>query len=290
MSGRTLRVVPHVTSTLIAVALLTEAAFADKNFVPSDIPVAQSGWKYRVAAENLPGIDNLAIDKDGSLYATQELGKGAGKVIHIDRGRITTVIPGLDRPDGLLRHGKFLFVMEETLKGRVLEYELPTKKLRTLAVLSNPEGIDIFPNGDLLISEDVRKGRLLRLPRSGERTMEVILDDLNRPEGVLIAPDGAIIFAETASGRVLSYRNGEVNVIVDDLSEPDQVELATDGALWITEDVRNGRLLRLKDGVLETVISGLRQPQGISFGVDGSVWLAEQGRQRILVIRPSNSP
>ncbi|MHB8536354.1 MAG: hypothetical protein ACYDBW_13055, partial [Sulfuricaulis sp.] len=81
-----------------------------------------------------------------------------------------------------------------------------------------------------------------------------------------------------------SYRKGEVKVVVDDLDEPDQVEIAPDGALWITEDVRNGRLLRLKDGALEVVLSRLHHPQGIAFGADGAVWLAEQGRQRILVI------
>jgi hypothetical protein len=44
--------------------------------------VAAPGWKYRVAAQNLPGVDNLVISADGSLYATQELPRGAGKVIH----------------------------------------------------------------------------------------------------------------------------------------------------------------------------------------------------------------
>jgi glucose/arabinose dehydrogenase len=73
-------------------------------------------------------------------------------------------------------------------------------------------------------------------------------------------------------------------VLVDDLDEPDQVEIAPDGALWITEDVSDGRLLRLKDGALEVVLSGLRNPRGMAFGADGAVWLAEQGRQRILFV------
>lgn len=286
MPGHSLRFVPQVTYALIAAALLSSGAVADNHPEASDKPVALAGWKYRVAVENLPGIDNLVLDKEGTLFATQERGRGAGKVIHIDHGKITTVISGLDRPDGLLLRENLLFITEETLNGRVLEFNLTTKKMRTLAMLSKPEGIEMFPNGDLLISEDILGGRLLRVPRESGIPMEVILDDLKRPEGVLIKPDGVIVFAETASGSVLSYQNGEANVIVDDLSEPDQVELASDGSLWITEDVRNGRLLRLKDGVLETVLSGLRYPQGMAIEADGSVWLAEQGRQRILVILP----
>ncbi|OGI49491.1 MAG: hypothetical protein A3E57_06000 [Candidatus Muproteobacteria bacterium RIFCSPHIGHO2_12_FULL_60_33] len=272
------------------VALMNTAAFAEDGPGPSEKVIAEAGWKFRVAAQNLPQIDNLAMADDGSLYATQELPFGAGKVIRLDRGKITTVVSGLSRPDGLLLHGKWLFIAEEIFNGRLLEYDLSSKKLRTLAVLNHPEGIDMFPDGDLVVSEDVMEGRLLRVRRDGQNLTEVILDDLKRPEGLIVMPDGAIVFAETATGRVLSYRNGEVNVVVDDLADPDQVEWAPDGALWITEDVDSGRLLRFKNGTIETVLSGLRSPQGMAFGTKGAVWLAERGRQRILVIHSQDRP
>ena len=246
--------------------------------------VAGSGWKYRVVAQNLPGVDNLVMDGEGSLYATQELSNGGGKVIRWHRGKIKTVIVGLNRADGLLLHGNSLYITEETEDGRVLEYNLATKKQRSLATLHRPEGIDLLPDGDLVVAEDNISGRLMRVPRHGHQPVEVILGGLNRPEGVAVNPDGAVVFAETETGRVLSYKEGDVTVVVDDLDEPDQVEFAPDGALWITEDVKNARLLRLKNGALETVLSGLRFPQGMTFGADGTVWLAEQGRHRILAI------
>lgn len=248
--------------------------------------VAGSGWKYRVVAQNLPGIDNLVMDGEGSLYATQELPNGGGKVIRWHRGKIKTVIVGLNRADGLLLHGKNLYITEEIEDGRVLEYDLATKKQRTLATLNHPEGIDLLPDGDLVVAEDSINGRLMRVPRHGHLPVEVMLGGLNRPEGVAVTPDGAMVLAETETGRVLSYKEGDVTVVVDDLDEPDQVEFAPDGALWITEDVKTGRLLRLKNGTLETVMSGLRSPQGVTFGADGTVWLAERGRQRILAITP----
>jgi len=262
---------------------MVASAAAGETSAPDQV-VAEAGWKYRVAAENLAGIDNLVMAPDGSLYATQELPNGAGKVIRLRRGEITMVASGFSRPDGLLLRGKLLFITEEIPEGRVLEFDLASKKQRVLATLHNPEGIDTLPDGDLVVSEDSINGRLLRVRRDGAKAVEVILGGLNRPEGLVARPDGAVIFAETATGRVLSYRSGEVNVVVDDLDEPDQVEIAPDGSLWITEDTRAGRLLRLKDGALETVLSGLRSPQGMAFGSDGSVWLAERGRQRLLVI------
>ena len=272
----------------LAAAVIAISAAGSESVTPAEV-VAEAGWKYRVVTQNLPGIDNLVMAPDGSLYATQELPNGAGKVIRLRRGEVTMVASGFSRPDGLLLRGKFLFITEEIPEGRVLEFDLASKKQRVLATLHNPEGIDTLPDGDLVVSEDSINGRLLRVRRDGAKAVEVILGGLNRPEGLVARPDGAVIFAETATGRVLSYKSGEVNVVVDDLDEPDQVEIAPDGSLWITEDTRDGRLLRLKDGALETVLSGLRSPQGMAFGSDGSVWLAERGRQRLLVIHGKDS-
>ena len=272
----------------LAAAVIAVSAAGSESVTPAEV-VAEAGWKYRVVTQNLPGIDNLVMAPDGSLYATQELPNGAGKVIRLRRGEVTIVASGFSRPDGLLLRGKFLFITEEIPEGRVLEFDLASKKQRVLATLHNPEGIDTLPDGDLVVSEDSFNGRLLRVRRDGAKAAEVILGGLNRPEGLVARPDGAVIFAETATGRVLSYKSGEVNVVVDDLDEPDQVEIAPDGSLWITEDTRDGRLLRLKDGALETVLSGLRSPQGMAFGSDGSVWLAERGRQRLLVIHGKDS-
>jgi sugar lactone lactonase YvrE len=268
----------------VAAVILAVPAVASESAVTEQV-VAESGWKYRVAAENLPGIDNLVMAPDGSLYATQELPNGAGKVIRLHRGEASVVASGFSRPDGLLLHGKFLFITEEIPDGRVLEFDLASKKQRVLTTLNKPEGIDMLSDGDLVVSEDSINGRLLRVRRDGAKAVEVILGGLNRPEGLVVKPDGTVIFAETATGRVLSYKSGEVNVVVDDLDEPDQVEIASDGSLWITEDTRDGRLLRIKDGALETVLSGLRSPQGMAFGSDDSVWLAERGRRRVLVIQ-----
>ena len=272
----------------LAAAVIAVSAAGSESVTPAEV-VAEAGWKYRVVTQNLPGIDNLVMAPDGSLYATQELPNGAGKVIRLRRGEVTMVASGFSRPDGLLLRGKFLFITEEISEGRVLEFDLASKKQRVLATLHNPEGIDTLPDGDLVVSEDSINGRLLRVRRDGAKPVEVMLGGLNRPEGLVARPDGAVIFAETATGRVLSYKSGEVNVVVDDLDEPDQVEIAPDGSLWITEDTRDGRLLRLKDGALETVLSGLRSPQGMAFGSDGSVWLAERGRQRLLVIHGEDS-
>ena len=264
---------------LLTALLLTASALA----VAADVaPQPAPGWRYRVFAENLPAVDNLAIGGDGSVYATLELARGRGRVVRIRNGAAEDVVTGLNRPDGLFAAGGFLYITEEIRNGRVLEFNLATRVQRTLAVLNMPEGIGRLPGGDLVVSEDRRHGRLLRLKQNG--ALEVIVGGLNRPEGLSVAPDGTIYVAETALGRLLVVRNGQIKTVIKNLTEPDQVKHAPDGALWITEDATPGRLLRLKNGALETIMSGLAAPQGMAFRADGAILLAEQGNGRILVI------
>ena len=65
----------------------------------------------------------------------------------------------------------------------------------------SPEGIDTLPDGDLVVSEDNINGRLLRVRRDGKQMMEVMLGGLNRPEGLVVKPDGTVIFAEWLAER-----------------------------------------------------------------------------------------
>lgn len=238
------------------------------------------GWRYQVYASDLIEVDNLAIAADGSVFASLERTGKRGQVVRLRNGAIDILIDGLDRPDGLYLHGKRLYVAEEVADGRVLEFDLDTGGLRTIAILRNPEGIVRGRDGHLLVSEDNVNGRVVRLMADGR--VDTLIGGLNRPEGICLARDGDLYIAETATGRVLSYRHGVVRTVVEDLDAPDQIRLAADGALWITEDSPQGRLLRLRDGQLEVIAAGLSRPQGMAFIANGQILVAEQGRNRIL--------
>lgn len=248
---------------------------------PAVIPA--KGWRFQVLAGDLEGVDNLAFTADGALYATLELADGKGRLVRVRNGVAETVVAGLNRPDGLAARGRKLYVTEEVSEGRILEVSPDKGEWQILATLHNPEGIAVLPDGDLILSEDSVNGRLVHLHRRSGLA-ETIIAGLNRPEGLAVATDGTIYVAETATGRVLAYRNGYLKSMVDDLDEPDQVRLAADGALWITEDTPRARLLRLKDGAVNVILSGLHSPQGMVFTANGALLLAEQGRGRILIV------
>ena len=251
--------------------------------------VPAPGWRFRVFADNLPEVDNLAVGDDGSVYATLEKNAGKGRLVRIRHGKTENVVKGLHRPDGLRFRQQRLIVTEEVSDGRVLEIDPATGKTRVLAELNKPEGIAVLPDGDLLITEDTVQGRVVRIKRNG--ATETLLGGLNRPEGIALAGDGTLYIAETGTGRVLAWREGQLRSVVNDLDEPDQVAIGPGGGLWITEDTPRGRLLQLKNGSLNVVLSGLHSPQGMAWLPNGQLLLAEQGRGRILqVIREPIPP
>lgn len=255
-------------------------------------PVQAEEPPYRVVAEGLPAVDNLARAADGTLYATLEQAHGRGRVVKVaPDGTISVVLQALDRPDGLLLHENTLYITEEVKAGRVLAYGLDSGLLRQVAFVRNPEGIDRLPDGSLVVAEDRKDGRIVRIaPDDG--AVSALATGLNRPEGLAAAPDGTLYIAETATGRVLKLREGELSVVAEGLNEPDQVEIGPYGALFVTEDARPGRLLKSFGDRMIPVMEGLDAPQGMAFRPPGpecgaAVYVAEQGKGRILEIGPA---
>lgn len=259
-------------------------------FVPlvsaAETPTVQpgKGWRYRVAIEKLPDVDDLSIGPDGVVYATQELADSKGRVIRLRNGQAEVVLDGLERPGGIYVKRQGLYVSEQLPEGRVIKFSFKDGHRRVSEGLRNPEHINALPEGDIVVTEDNLYGRLIRL--SGNGTNEVITSGFNDVNGLSVARDGTIYIGESGTGRVLSFSNGVLNVVVDDLDALGQIDCASDGTIWITENSESGRLLRFKDGVLETVLSGLSNPQGVAAHESGAVFIAERGRSRILMAEP----
>ncbi len=242
--------------------------------------VAEKGYAFTVLAEGLPSIDNLAMTEDGGLYATLEERGGQGKVVRIlPDGKHEVILRGLNRPDGLRAAGGKLYIVEEVKKGRVIEYDLKKKSWRVIARIGHAEGLAVLPGGGLLVTRDRKKGRLFRLEPDGKKT--VLQNKLKRPEGIVLGKKGEVFIAETATGRVLEFKDGTTKTILSNINNPDQLAITPDGALLITEDANPGRLLSYKNGRLSTIARCLSSPQGILPEGD-SILVSEQGRGQVL--------
>lgn len=261
--------------------LLSFSVFATSAWTQPTVTDVSHDWVLdKVLVTGLVGIDNIVLNRQGELYATQEL-RWIGKLVKIDRqGRVSNLMSGLNRPDGLLLYRNKLYLTEEVPNGRILEYDLNSGKVTTLFTAHKPEGIDSLKSGALVISEDKVGGALIQWSRStGKR---VLIKALDRPEGLCVDSQQSIFIAETASGRILRYKNGKVYPVLLNLNNPDQIECDADGSLWIAEDANPGRVLRFINGQLEVIAKKLSYPQGIAIGVNGDVFIAEQGKSRII--------
>ncbi|MEE9140436.1 MAG: hypothetical protein V3U18_06625, partial [Alphaproteobacteria bacterium] len=128
-----------------------------------DEPRAAAGWHYEVFASGLPRADNIAVGAEGEVYVSLEVGKGEGQVVRLRDGRRQIVAEGLDRPDGLALTPSHLYVTEEVWRGRLIRVDLADMSRTVLARLNKPEGVDILPDGSLVVAEDYPGGRLLRV-------------------------------------------------------------------------------------------------------------------------------
>ncbi len=99
--------------------------------------------------------------------------------------------------------------------------------------------------------------------RPAAQEHEVLASGYDRLMGVAIAPGGAVVFAESGTGRVLSAEGGKVIELASGLNRPTGVAIGSDGTCYVAES-GGGRVVKLSGGKAETVLDGLDQPEGIA--------------------------
>ncbi|MFD9256171.1 SMP-30/gluconolactonase/LRE family protein, partial [Streptomyces bottropensis] len=111
---------------------------------------------------------------------------------------------------------------------------------------------------------------------------------LNRPLGIAVRPDGALVVAETGAGRVLAIGDEDgpdsVTVLAEGLDQPTDVVLDAEGRLYVSEE-RLGAVLRIgADGGTAVVVDGLGAPQGLTV-LGAELFVVETGHRRLRSVR-----
>lgn len=127
-------------------------------------------------------------------------------------------------------------------------------------------------------------GRLVRISHG---KVEVLLDGLDRADGLVADGDMLFVTEEVGTGRVLAFnRVSRVVQVLARLHKPEGIAILSGGDLLLAEDIENGRLLRLgKDGTLVVLAHGLNRPEGIRVASNGTIYIAETRTGRILRFR-----
>lgn len=219
----------------------------------------QTGTR-EVLAQLSPGLDNCTFVGDRLFVSSIP-----GEVVEIlaDGTVRALVARGLQWPMGLavgndgtafIADGGFTYTLGDD------------GALQTLGHLFSPgfpgftRGVASSGPGEWVTTNSM--GAVMRWrPDSGES--ELLAGGFEVLYGVAVGPDGAIIFADGAAGRVLSASKGGVAELAAGLDLPMGVAVSADGGVLVSESGA-GRVVRIAGGRAETVMDGLIEPQGIA--------------------------
>ncbi len=150
--------------------------------------------------EGLGGPEGLAFEPSGNLLVTEDIG---GRVLRVSPDGAVTQIGMLRKPEGVAVADDGRIWIAESGADRIVA--LGTDGAITSAIepgLDAPDGLAWDePTQSLLVGEDRSGGRLLRIGSDGAAV--VVLEGLEKAQGIAIGPDRAIYLAETGRGRVL---------------------------------------------------------------------------------------
>lgn len=227
-----------------------------------------------VVTSGVTGLDNAAFDDENRMFVSSFASGGIAEM-HPD-GRTRQIVPqGLVGPYGVAvdRRGTVHLADHYRLAG------LDGDTVTTQQMLMATHGITA-DNGLLHTTSQYGEVRTLEAEQG---TVRVRASGLNRPTGIAVREDGALVVAETGAGRVVAIDDGDVlTVLVEGLEHPVDVALDEEQRCYVSDD-RSGAVLRIDDGKAVSIADGLAAPQGLVIR-DGELFVVETGRRRLLAI------
>jgi sugar lactone lactonase YvrE len=230
-----------------------------------------------VLADLTPGLDNCTFVGD-RLFVSH----GIGAVVEIlEPGRTRTLVDkGLQWPMGLaIGNDGELFVAD----GPYCLSLRPGGSLQVLGMLFTPgfpgftRGVAAAGSGEWIVT--TASGEVKRY-RPAQQRSDVITKGYDKLMGVALAPGGAVIIAESGTGRVLGTNGNKDEVLASGLAKPVGVAVAADGTCYISE-AEGGRVVKLEGGIGKTAIDGLETPEGIAIR-DDKLFILDVGSKALI--------
>lgn len=263
--------------------------------------ISPDGGSPELVTGEVPQTVAVRFDRDGVLYVLSF--DEAGTIHRIENGRrttITTGVAGLD--NAAFDAGNRMFV-SSFVSGGIFQVR-PDGGIREVIPPGHagPYGVTVDDTGAVLVADHYRlAGRFQpfahALAADGDLihftsqfghagtydrtsgTSRARAENLDRPHGLAVRPDGTLIIAETGRGRVVAISPDDtLTVLADGLGRPVDVALDAGGRCWVSDEER-GTVSRPDDGF--TLAKGLDTPQGLTF-TGGRLFVVEAGRRRVV--------
>ncbi|WP_242007989.1 gluconolaconase [Sphingomonas ginsenosidivorax] len=214
-----------------------------------------------VLAQLGPGLDNVSFVGDRIFVSSIP-----GEITEIlGGGQVRPVIPrGLQWPLGLACGADGTIFVADGAFG----YTLSDCALTLAGMIFYPgspgylRGVVAAAAGEWIVTTGL--GAVARY-RPGAGESEVLATGYDQLMGVDLARDGAVVFVEYATGRVLSAKDGDVTVLASGLDKPMGVAIGADGTVYVAEA---GRVVKIEGGKAQTVVDNLARPQGLAASGD----------------------
>ncbi|MEC9476194.1 MAG: hypothetical protein VX764_04070 [Planctomycetota bacterium] len=253
------------------------------------------------AISALPGGDCIVIDRSGRAQV-------------FDRGgqiEAVWMLPewSAGHPIDLCLTEQGTLLVADTHYMRIIEFDLGGREIRRFGEgvgLELVRGIDVAPDGSILVASYGEKDRIFRFDREGsllsiwgERGDGP--DQFLRPEGITVGADGTVLVVDCGHHRILRFTlEGEHLQTVGragrdpgEFDNPFDIDSLSDGG-FVVVDKAGCRVQRFRgDGTLIAAQGGagtgdgrLSEPRGIAIEEEGGqvrVLIADTGNHRVVV-------
>ncbi|MEV0848689.1 hypothetical protein AB0J21_22915 [Streptomyces sp. NPDC049954] len=244
-----------------------------------------------VLDSGVPGLDNAAFDAENRMFVSG-FADGGVLELHPDGRTREIVPPGLDGPWGItVDLGGRTYLADHYRLAGPPEDDAATSGPVTHTRLHFSHGVDAGADGLLHVTSQY--GQVSTYDPDDD-SVRVRARGLDRPAGVAARADGALVVAESGTGRVLVLRpeppersaGPDPAVLAAGLGRPADVVCEGPDRVWVTDEERGTLLLVTTAGEPPRVVAdGLAAPQGLTV-LDAEVFVVETGTARLLAIDP----
>jgi len=295
-TGRILRVHPDTGNiTVIAEKFITPVALKvgpDKRAYIVELAtgvvyrLSLDGQKREKLAQIMPGLDNLAITKEGRLFVTSYWDATIFQVMTDGSGKYKTLFPmGPNQTLGIIIKGGKVLISDAIMvrgveKGKYIKTKLNAWAAKDMPL---PLGLADGPGDQVFWPDCVHNAVAIGNPKTGE--FKPVAGGLNRPMAVLMSKSGPELFvAEYGSGQItaVSLQDGAKKVLTAGLEGP--IALAMVGDKLYVGEAKAGRISKVDPatGKKEVFLSGVvAKPGALSGDAAGNLLILDGATQSL---------
>jgi len=241
--------------------------------------VSLDGAKVEKIAQLSPGLDNVALTREGRLFITSYWDATIYEVSTDGSGKFKQLFPkGPNQPLGIVVKNGTVYVADAIMIRTVAKGKYHPTKLNAWASHGMPLTLSLTdgPGNTMFWTDCIHGAVAVGDPEKGE--FKPVAGDLKQPMAALMSRDGASLYvAEYGAGQIttVSLQDGSKTVLAGNLEGPLAMALI-DGSLYVAE-AKPGRISKVDvaSGKKEVFVSSL---------VGKPVALAADGRGNLLVL------